>query len=60
MTSLNLAGQFIKNQDPKCTPKKYGIKTLKGVLKASSLFEMIETRNPENGSISILYRRKIT
>ncbi|PSB04271.1 hypothetical protein [Merismopedia glauca] len=60
MTSLNLAEQFIKNQAPECTPKKYGIKTLKGVLKASGLFEIIETKKNEKGSISILYRSKIT
>lgn len=55
MTSLARAGEFIKSQDPDCTPKKYGIKTLKGVLKASSLFEITENHN----SVLILYTSKL-
>lgn len=54
MTSLTRAGEFIKKQDPDCIPKRYGIKTLKGVLKASGLFEVIESQNGE--SSSVLYK----
>ncbi|YAG11464.1 HTH OST-type domain-containing protein [Nostoc sp. DSM 114161] len=56
MTSLATAGKFIKSQDPDCTPKKYGIKTLKGVLKASGLFEITENKN----HVLILYKSKLT
>lgn len=59
MTLLARAGQFIKNQDPECTPEKYGIKTLKGVLKASNLFEVIESQDGKQNGISVLYRSKI-
>lgn len=44
MTSLSKAGKYIKSQDLECTPKRYGIKTLKGILKASALFEVIEDK----------------
>ncbi|MCC5647057.1 OST-HTH/LOTUS domain-containing protein [Nostoc sp. CHAB 5824] len=60
MTSLARAGKFIKSQDPECTPKKYGIKTLKGVLKASSLFEITESQDSQQNSTLILYKSKIT
>ncbi|PHM05889.1 OST-HTH/LOTUS domain-containing protein, partial [Nostoc sp. 'Peltigera malacea cyanobiont' DB3992] len=60
MTSLARAGKFIKNQDPKCTPKKYGINTLKGVLKASGLFEITESQDTRKNSTFILYKSKIT
>ncbi len=53
MTLLARAGKFIKNQAPECTPKSYGIKTLKGVLKASNLFEI----KSQDGSI--LYKSKL-
>lgn len=58
MTLLSRAGEFIKIQDPDCTPKKYGIKTLKGVLKVSGLFEIIESPNVQQNSESILYKSK--
>ncbi len=45
MTSLARAGVFIKWQDPNCTPKKYGINTLKRVLKASGLFQITKSQN---------------
>jgi hypothetical protein len=54
MTSLARAGEFIKIKDPECTPKNYGIKTLKGVLKVSSLFEIIESQN----GVCVLYKSK--
>lgn len=59
MTSLGRAGKFIKSQDPECTPKKYGIKTLKAVLKASALFEIDESQDSQQSSIFILYKSKI-
>ena len=59
MTSLARAGVFIKSQDPECTPNKYGINTLKGVLKASGLFEITEIQNSQNNSTFILYKSKI-
>ncbi|GAA6614695.1 hypothetical protein [Scytonema sp. NUACC26] len=59
MTLLARAGEFIKSQDPKCTPKKYGIKTLKGVLKVSGLFEIIENQDLQQTGISILYKSKV-
>lgn len=59
MTLLARAGEFIKSQDPECTPKKYGIKTLKGVLKISGLFEIIESQNDQHNSESILYKSKV-
>jgi hypothetical protein len=55
MTSLTRAGEFIKSQDPECTPKKYGIKTLKGVLKVSGLFEIIDSQN----GVCVLYKSKV-
>jgi hypothetical protein len=60
MTSLTRAGKFIKSQDPECTPNKYGIKTLKGVLKASALFEIDESQDSQQNSTFILYKSKIT
>ncbi|WP_414570131.1 OST-HTH/LOTUS domain-containing protein [Nostoc sp. CCY 9925] len=60
MTLLARAGEFIKIQDPECTPKKYGIKTLKGVLKACDLFEITEIKNGEHNSVFILYKSKLT
>jgi hypothetical protein len=59
MTSLSLAGQFIKNQSPECTPKKYGIKTLKGILKASGLFEIKENQKNTKGNLLVLYKSKV-
>jgi uncharacterized protein YqfB (UPF0267 family) len=59
MTLLARAGQFIKNQDPECTPEKYGIKTLKGVLKASGLFEVAESQDGKQNGISVLYKSKV-
>lgn len=59
MTSLARAGEFIKSQDSECTPKKYGIKTLKGILKASGLFEITESQDSQQNSIFILYKSKI-
>jgi hypothetical protein len=55
MTDLERAGLFIKNHAPECTPKKYGMEKLKNVLKASKLFEIVESYN----KISVLYRSKI-
>lgn len=55
MTDLTKAGLFIKNYAPECTPKKYGMETLKSVLKASNLFEIVESHN----KISVLYKSKI-
>ncbi len=60
MTLLARSREFIKSQDPECTPKKYGIKTLKGVLKACDLFEITETQNGEHNSVFILYKSKLT
>ncbi len=60
MTLLARAGQFIKNQDSECTPEKYGIKTLKGVLTASGLFEVIESQDGKQNGISILYKSKVS
>ncbi|MEH2204707.1 MAG: OST-HTH/LOTUS domain-containing protein [Nostoc sp.] len=60
MTSLARAGVFIKNKDPECTPKKYGINTLKGVLKVSGLFEITESQDTQKNSTFILYKSKIT
>jgi hypothetical protein len=59
MTLLARAGQFIRSQDPRCTPERYGIKTLKGVLKVSGLFEIIERPDVQQNSISILYKSKV-
>ncbi|WP_229498978.1 OST-HTH/LOTUS domain-containing protein [Nostoc mirabile] len=59
MTLLARAGKFIKSQDPECTPNKYGIKTLKGILKASGLFEITETQDREQNSMFILYKSKL-
>lgn len=59
MTWLARAGQFIKNQDPECTPEKYGIKTLKGVLKASGLFEVVESQDGKQNGRSVLYKSKV-
>lgn len=59
MTLLARAGQFIKNQDPECTPEKYGIKSLKGVLKASGLFEVVESQDGKQNGISVLYKSKV-
>lgn len=57
MTSLARAGEFIKKEDPECTPKKYGIKTLKGILKVSGVFEVSQHIQPN--STNILYRSKL-
>ncbi|BAY91369.1 MULTISPECIES: OST-HTH/LOTUS domain-containing protein [unclassified Tolypothrix] len=59
MTLLARAGEFIKSQYPECTPKKYGIKTLKGVLKVSGLFEIIESQNVQQNGVSVLYKSKV-
>lgn len=59
MTSLARAGKFMKSQDPECTPKKYGIKTLKGVLKASGLFKITKSQDSEQNSTLILYKSKV-
>ncbi|PHK45265.1 hypothetical protein VF13_17370 [Nostoc linckia z16] len=59
MILLARAGEFIKLQNPTCTPKKYGIKTLKGVLKASGLFEISERQNPDQNSVFLLYKSKL-
>ncbi|WP_298913975.1 hypothetical protein [uncultured Nostoc sp.] len=59
MTLLARAGEFIKSQDFECTPKKYGIKTLKGVLKTSGLFEITESQDSEHNSVFILYKSKL-
>ncbi|UKO97655.1 OST-HTH/LOTUS domain-containing protein [Nostoc sp. UHCC 0870] len=56
MTPLAKAGEFIKKIDPECTPKRYGIKNLKGVLKASGLFEVREMQNSQQSII--LYKSK--
>lgn len=53
LTLLSQAGKFIKNQDPECNPKNYGIKTLKDILKVSGLFEIIENQDG-----AILYKSK--
>lgn len=58
MTVLAKAGQFIKSQDSDCTPKKYGIKTLKGILKVSGLFEIIDNQDDEQKEVFILYKSK--
>ena len=58
MTSLARAGTFIRKQDPECTPKNYGIKTLKGILKVSGVFEVIEEQDIEQNNTNILYRSK--
>ncbi|MBE9036993.1 OST-HTH/LOTUS domain-containing protein [aff. Roholtiella sp. LEGE 12411] len=60
MTLLARAGEFIKSQDSECTPKQYGIKTLKGVLKASGLFEITESQVSEQNSVFILYKSKLS
>jgi len=60
MTSLARAGKFIKSQDPECNPQKYGIKTLKGVLKASGLFVISESQDSKQNSTFILYKSKTT
>ncbi|MUG95498.1 hypothetical protein F7734_25310 [Scytonema sp. UIC 10036] len=59
MTLLARAGEFIKSQEPECTPKKYGIKTLKGILKVSGLFEIIESQDVQQNSGSVLYKSKV-
>jgi hypothetical protein len=59
MTLLARAGEFIKSQEPECTPKKYGIKTLKGVLKVSGLFEIIESQDVQQNGVSVLYKSKV-
>lgn len=59
MTLLSRAGEFIKSQDPNCTPKKYGIKTLKGILRVSGLFEIVESQNEQQKSECILYKSKV-
>jgi hypothetical protein len=59
MTDLAKAGQFIKSQDPECTPKKYGLKTLKGILKVSKLFKICESQNSKQNQISVLYKSKV-
>jgi hypothetical protein len=59
MTLLARAGQFIKEQDSDCTPKNYGIKTLKGILKVSGLFDISEIPDGENNNLSVLYKSKV-
>ena len=59
MTLLARARQFIKSQEPECTPEKYGIKSLKGVLKASGLFEVVESQDGKQNGISVLYKSKV-
>lgn len=59
LTLLSSAGQFIKAQNPECTPKKYGIKTLKGVLIISGLFEIFENQDDELNGKTVLYRSKV-
>ena len=53
MTSLSRAGKFIKSQDPACTSKRYGVKTLKAVLEVSGLFEVGEGKGGH-----VLYRSR--
>ncbi|MDY6936614.1 MAG: OST-HTH/LOTUS domain-containing protein [Cyanobacteriota bacterium] len=55
MTSLSAAGKFIKNKNPQCTPKNYGVKTLKGILNVSGLFKI---RKCQNGMI--LYKSNVS
>ncbi|MEH2000267.1 MAG: hypothetical protein V7L00_16210 [Nostoc sp.] len=59
MTLLARAEKFIKSQGPECMPNKYGIKTLKGILKASGLFEITEPQYREQNSVFILYKSKL-
>jgi len=56
MTSLAKAGEFIKKIAPECTPKEYGVKNLKEVLKVSDLFEVREIQDSQHRSI--LYKSK--
>jgi hypothetical protein len=56
MTSLARAGEFIKKIDLECIPKRYGIKTLKGILNVSGLFEVREMQNSQQSII--LYKSK--
>jgi hypothetical protein len=58
MTSLSKAEKFIRQQDVECTPESYGIKTLKGILTISGLFEIIEEQDVKQKHINILYRSK--
>jgi hypothetical protein len=37
---------------------KYGINTLKGLLKASDLFEIIESKKNDSNSSLVLYKSK--
>lgn len=55
MTLLSKAGKFIKENDPECIPKKYGVKALKNILQVSKLFEIVE-----RDEAGILYRSKTT
>lgn len=59
MTSLARAGELIKRADPTLKPKDYGLKSWLEVLKASELFEVIETPHKSGKGVTILYRTSI-
>jgi hypothetical protein len=57
MTLLSMAGKFIKDTAPDLSPKDYGLKSLKEIVLASGLFEVLVQRNNSSGSV-ILYKSK--
>jgi len=59
-TLLNIAGQLVRQHAPEeiaVLKKKYGYKTLKGLLSATELFDITE-ESTDRGGIRVLYRLK--
>jgi len=57
MTLLSRAGMLIKDAAPDLSPKDYGFKSLKEIVLASGLFEILVQKN-ETGRSVILYKSK--
>lgn len=58
MTSLTLAGVFLRSLDAELTPQAYGVSKLKRILKLSGAFDIVEYRPHEAAEPITLYRSK--
>lgn len=59
LTLLSRAGKFVKSEDKACTPKAYGLKTLKEVLVISGVFDVWEAEVSERQGAVLAYKSKI-
>ncbi|WP_116345196.1 hypothetical protein [Cupriavidus taiwanensis] len=58
MTSLTLAGVFLRSLDAELTPQAYGVSKLKRILILSGVFDIVEYRPHETAEPITLYRSK--